>query len=89
MEIGIIGNLNMLSDQHSINTGSKEKMVFINDCSSACINVLLQGFQQEQYILFNIKKEPTLNIQNYIQSEILPKINEKWSHLISIAYDGK
>lgn len=82
MKIGEIGNLEMLSHQHSTPAEARKKMVFINDCRSGCVRVLTHGFQSGQYLFLDVSAHShsiTFDLDSYIISEVLPKINEQWN----------
>ena len=84
MGIADIGALADLSQQHSAGPDSQKKMLFINDCRSSCVNVFTQGFDKENYILFDVSPFLTateFNIDHYINSEILPQLKARWSHI--------
>jgi uncharacterized metal-binding protein len=83
--IGIadIGTLQDLSMQHSNGLDIQKKMIFINDCRSGCVNVFTQGFDKEKYVFFDVSPflaVPDFSIEQYIDSEILPKLIDRWSY---------
>jgi uncharacterized metal-binding protein len=82
MGIGDIGNLENLSDQHAAPEGAQKRMIFINDCRSGCVNVLTHGFGKDKYLFLDVSPHlhsSVFDIDHYINSEILPKLAEKWS----------
>jgi hypothetical protein len=81
LKLGKIGNLEMLSQQHSSPAETRKKMIFINDCCSGCVRVLTHGFQQGQYLYFDVSAHhsTTFDLDPFIYSEVLPKMNEQWS----------
>ena len=84
--IADIGNLENLSAQHSKPIESQRKMIFINDCRSGCVNVLTHGLANENYVFLDVSAylhSLEFDIEKYITSELLPKINEKWSYSLS------
>lgn len=87
MGVADIGNLEMLSIQHLISAGLRRKMIFINDCRSACVKVLMHGFEADQYLFFDVSglNESTFSMSQFIAEEILPKISQKWNHILSAA----
>lgn len=81
MGIAEIGTLQDLSSQHSVSQALQKKMIFINDCRSGCVNVFTHGFHQDKYIFFDVSPFLTVNefnVDHYISSEMLPRLNEKW-----------
>jgi uncharacterized metal-binding protein len=77
-----IGTLQDLGQQHSLASELQRRMIFINDCRSGCVNVFTHGFDKEKYIFFDVSPFLTVNdfdIENYVTSEILPKLSDKWS----------
>lgn len=87
MGVADIGNLEMLSIQHLIAAGIRRKMIFISDCRSACVKVLMHGFEADQYLFFDVSglNESTFSMSQFIAEEILPKISQKWNHIFSAA----
>ena len=82
MKIGKIGNLEMLSHQHSSPADTRKEMIFINDCRSGCVSVLMHGFQPGQYLYLDVSahsQSATFDLDSYINSEVLPKMNEQWN----------
>lgn len=82
MKIVYVGNLEMLSEQHSAPVEARKKMLFINDCRSGCVRVLTHGFHSEQYLFLDVSAHShstTFDLDSYIISEVLPKINEQWN----------
>lgn len=82
MKIGEIGNLEMLSRQHSSPAETRKKMIFINDCRSGCVRVLTHGFQPGQYLFLDVSAyshSTTFDLDSYINLEVLPKMNEHWN----------
>jgi uncharacterized metal-binding protein len=78
-----IGTLQDLSQQHSSGAALQKRMIFINDCRSGCVNVFTHGFNKENYIFFDISPfltQPAFDIEQYINAEILPKLNERWAY---------
>lgn len=83
MGIADIGNLQNLSEQHSASQERQKRMVFINDCRSGCVNVLTHGFDKNSYIFFDVSpflSVEKFDIEQYIHSEIIPQLTEKWSY---------
>jgi hypothetical protein len=79
-----IGGLGDLSQQHSAAPDTQNKMIFINDCRSGCVNLLTQGFNKENYLFFDVSPflmSDDFNIGHYIHSEMLPRIHDKWSSI--------
>jgi uncharacterized metal-binding protein len=82
MKIGEIGNLEMLSQQHSAPAETRKRMLFINDCRSGCVRVLTHGFQSDQYLFLDVSAHShstTFDMESYIISEVLPKMNAQWN----------
>jgi hypothetical protein len=82
MKIAKIGNLEMLSQQHSTPAEARKKMIFINDCRSGCVRVLMHGFQSGQYLFLDVSAHShstTFDMDSYISSEVLPKMNAQWN----------
>ncbi len=83
MGLAVIGNLQNLSEQHSSSEENQKRMIFINDCRSGCVNILTQGFQKAKYLFFDVSPfaaSKEFDIEEYIHSEILPTMNEKWNY---------
>jgi uncharacterized metal-binding protein len=81
-----IGTLQDISQQHATSAEHQKRMIFINDCRSGCVNVFTHGFDKSNYLFFDVSPFLTtleFDIDNYIRSEILPKINEQWSYQLS------
>lgn len=81
MGIAEIGNLEKLSAQRSVHFDFQNKMIFINGCRSGCLRLLTHGFNSEKYLYINVStylNTSSFNILEYIHSEILPKMHEKW-----------
>jgi uncharacterized metal-binding protein len=81
-----IGTLHDMSEQHSTLRELQERMIFINDCRSGCVNVFTHGFDKNRYIFFDVSPfltTPGFDIDNYIHSEIFPRLKEKWSYSLS------
>lgn len=78
-----IGNLEMLSIQHLIPAGLRRKMIFISDCRSACVKVLMHAFEADQYLFFDVSglNEASFDIGQFISEKILPEIHQKWNHI--------
>jgi uncharacterized metal-binding protein len=88
--IADIGTLQDLSEQHSLSSAVQKRMIFINDCRSGCVNVFTHGFDKHRYIFFDVSPFLTaveFDIENYINAEILPKMNEHWTYPLSTASD--
>jgi hypothetical protein len=81
--IADIGNLQNLSEQHAASSQLQKRMIFINDCRATCVNVLTHGFARENYIFFDVSPFLTIatfDVENFIHSEFLPKLNDKWNY---------
>lgn len=92
MGIAAIGNLQNLSAQRTVPFDSQKKMIFINGCRSGCLRMLTHGFNTEKYLFINVSaylNSSSFNIENYIHTEILPKISEKWNYSLSHSIDSK
>ena len=79
--IARIGTLRDLSKQHFNSAELQTKMIFINNCQAGCLRVLTNGFVPDRYLYFNVSKLlglPEFDIDHYINTEIVPKINDKW-----------
>lgn len=82
-----IGTLQDMSEQHAASPELQKRMVFINDCRSGCVNVFTHGFDKNKYIFIDVSPFLTtaeFDIDNYIHSEIFPKLNDKWSYSLSL-----
>ncbi|RAW02553.1 hypothetical protein [Pseudochryseolinea flava] len=85
--IAELGSLQDLSRQHATSPGTQRRMIFINNCRSKCLHVLLQGINEEQYIFFDVApyvNHPDFDEEHYVTSEVLPVLSEKW---IDVAED--
>lgn len=83
-----IGSLQNLSEQHSASPDQRKKMIFINDCRSGCVNVLTHGFHKDNYIFFDVstfQTAPEFDIEAFIRSEILPRLNDKWHYSLLLS----
>jgi uncharacterized metal-binding protein len=81
MGIAEIGTLQDLSLQQSGKPDEERRMIFINDCRSGCVNVFTHGFDSEKYVFFDVSPFTALqefNIENYVNTEMLPRLNSKW-----------
>jgi hypothetical protein len=81
MGIARIGTLAELSRQHFNPAGFQTKMIFINNCRAGCLRVLTNGFDDDRYIYFDVSQflmTPKFDIDHYINTEIIPKVNDKW-----------
>jgi uncharacterized metal-binding protein len=84
--IADIGNLQNLSEQHSSTPELQKRMLFINDCRSGCVNVFTHGFDKSNYIFFDVSPfltDADFDIERYINSEMIPQVNKKWSYSLS------
>lgn len=82
MVAGDIGTLQHLSEQHNLGSHLQKRMIFINDCRAGCVNVLTHGFDRDRYLYLDIspyKGQDEFDIERYLTTEVLPKINEKWN----------
>lgn len=84
VEMGIadIGTLQDLSRQHANTSDLQKRMIFINDCRSGCVNVFTHGFDKEKYVFVDVSPflgVSAFNVAGYISTEILPRLNDKWS----------
>ena len=87
--IGIarIGTFRDLSNQHFNSAEFQTKMIFINNCQAGCLKVLTNGFDQNRYLYLNVSQflmEPEFDIDKYINTEIIPKLNDKWNYSLSL-----
>lgn len=85
--IGTIGTFRDLSQQHSALRESPRRMVFISDCSSGCVKVLTHGFDEHQFIYLDISPllvQTYFDMERFIDSEILPRLNNKWDYSFSL-----
>ena len=76
-----IGTLQDLSRQHATPGEYQQKMVFINNCGAGCLRVLTHGFNPEKFIYFDVSPFSGVSgfdIDHYINTEILVKLNDKW-----------
>ena len=83
MGLATIGNLQNLSQQHSSSEENQQRMIFINDCRSGCVNILTQGFQKEKYLFFDVSPfiaSKEFEVEEYIRCQILPTLSAKWSY---------
>lgn len=83
-----IGTLSDMSDQHTASPEHRKRLVFINDCRSGCVNVLTNGFDKNNYIFFDVSPFLTaaeFDVDHYINTEIFPKLNKKWSYSLSLS----
>jgi len=83
---GEIGTLEDLSRQHATEASVQRRMIFINDCKSGCVKVLTHGFDEKNYVFFDIsplRAVEDLDIGRYVSAEMLPLLNEKWKVTIS------
>ena len=83
MGIGEIGTLSTLSLQHSLNTTTRKKMIFINDCSASCVKMLTHGFAPNDFIYIDVaqhKNSDEFNIEEFIEDELLPQYYELIRH---------
>lgn len=83
-----IGTLQDMSEQHAASSELQKRKVFINDCRSGCANVFTHGFDKNSYLFIDVSPFLTtteFDIDNYIRSEIIPKLNEKWSYSFSLS----
>ena len=81
MNVGTIGNPEMLSHQLTLPAGLKRNMIFLNDCQSDCVNALTNGVPENQHLFIDVSpymNSPSFNIGEFIASEILPRMDEKW-----------
>lgn len=88
MGLGEIGTLSDLSRLHATKPDERQKMLFINDCKSGCVNVLTHGFDTTNYIFFDISSFLAIvdfNAEHYITTEMLPQLNKKWPELFGDA----
>jgi hypothetical protein len=79
--IARIGTLRDLSKQHFNSTELQSKMIFINNCRAGCLKVLTNGFDDDRYLFFDVSQHlmvPEFDIDHYINTEIVSKINDKW-----------
>ena len=77
MNVGEIGNLQMLSEPRECDTRNMRPMIFINDCNSSCVKLLTHGFQADQYLYVDVaayKHQPEFDIAQFIEDHILHKI---------------
>ena len=86
--IGIarIGTLRDLSKQHFNSAELQTKMIFINNCQAGCLKVLTNGFDRDSYLFFDVSQflmAPEFDVDHYINTEIVPKINDKWLGVMS------
>ncbi len=76
--VGEIGTLAALSLQHTVDTGQRRKMIFINDCNSSCVKLLTQGFENADYLYIDVaayKNVTDFDIYQFSEKEIISKIN--------------
>jgi uncharacterized metal-binding protein len=77
MNIGEIGNLEILSQQHRSLPEQRRPMIFINDCNSSCVKLLTHGFESHQYLYIDVKEyksQPDFDINVFIDNHILGKV---------------
>jgi uncharacterized metal-binding protein len=82
MGVGNIGTLQNLSEQHSSGVEMQRNMIFINDCRSGCVNIFTHGFQKEKYVYFDLSAfagSAEFDIPQFIHTELLPKLADKWN----------
>lgn len=79
MGVANLGNLGMLATQRLHPPGCRRRMIFINDCKATCVKLLMQGFEDDQYLFFDIssRNESKFDINQFIQ-EILHKMTRNW-----------
>lgn len=57
MGIGLIGNVQLLGEQHSLLAGQRRKMIFLNDCNSNCVKLLTNGFRDDEFVYLDVSAE--------------------------------
>ena len=83
MGIGNVGDLENLSMQHNAGEDQQRNMIFLNDCRSGCVRVLTQGFSEQKFLFFDLSiflNKLEVDVDDFIQAEMLPKIKEKFEH---------
>jgi len=88
--IGIarIGTFRDLSNQHFNSAEFQTKMIFINNCQAGCLKVLTNRFDHNRYLFLDVSQflmVTEFDIDHYINTEIVPKINDKWHYSVSSA----
>jgi uncharacterized metal-binding protein len=81
MGIATIGSLQNLSEQHNTPGDVQKHMLFINDCKSSCVKVLMHGFGKEKFLFLDVSPfSPGIDfdVDHYIQAEVIPTVNSKW-----------
>ena len=79
--IGEIGTLEDLASQQIRPANKQQRMMFINDCRSSCVNILTVGIAQQNYVLFDVSPFLTatnFSIEDYLKGEMIPKLENKW-----------
>jgi len=80
--LGSIGSLQTLSTQHSLLPEQQQRLIFINDCKSGCVNVLTHGFEKNNFIvldIYNDKHSEAVDIEKYVHNRLIPQVREKWN----------
>lgn len=83
--LGSIGNLAQLSLQHSSAPEHQQRMIFLNDCRSGCVNVLTHGFEKDNFIFLDVyahMHSETFDIEAYVHRHVIPLVQAKWNLFI-------
>ena len=89
MGLAEIGDLQNLSQQHGSSIEEQRRMIFINDCRSGCVNVFTHGFDKSMYVYLDVSANngiEAFDVDQYVHSEVLQKINSKWHSLLPRLY---
>lgn len=82
LEIGQVGSIRDLAAQHTLPLEQQRNMIFINDCRSACVQMLMQGLDGRKYLFFDLTAfngAEHFNVEEYIESKIMPVVNKQWA----------
>ena len=83
-QLGEVGSIHDLSAQKALPKDQQKNMIFINDCRSACVKMLMQGFDSSNYLFFDVSAFIGLenfNVEAYVTSQIIPVLNAQWANL--------
>ena len=85
LDLGEVGSIQDISRQHALPLEEQRNMIFINDCRSACVQMLMHGFDGRKYLFFDVaafNDTEDFNVEDYIESKIMPVLDKQWAYAV-------
>lgn len=92
MGIGEIGNVKLLGEQLSLAPGTRRKMLFLNDCDSACVKLLTRGLDDGEYVYVDVssdKSNTRFDVEDYVTQNIMPHLHEFIPEVTGLRESGR